>query len=59
MNDQQLLEKTRFLEVDISEVDETLSIELGFKYKQLHTCVGHYEELKIKGLNVISNLNPW
>ncbi len=58
MNDQQLLEKTRFLEVDI-EAEETLSIELGFKYPQLHTCVGHYEELKIKGLNVIFNLNPW
>jgi hypothetical protein len=53
-----LLEKTRFLEVDI-ETEETLSIELGFKYPQLHTCVGHYEKLKIKGLSVISNLNPW
>ncbi len=50
-DDQQLLEKTRFLEAEI-EAEETLSTELGFKYPQLHTCVGHCEELKIKGLSV-------
>jgi hypothetical protein len=49
-DDQQLLEKTMFLEAEIEAV-ETLSTELGLKYPQLQTCVGHCEELKIKGLS--------